>query len=826
MIVRLLARLLLIFCLALPLAVSAQEVVTPDYKNWEKIAVQAEDQLAESDAPNATLESLRDNLAVWRSQFLEAENTNAARIDTLRAQIDALGPAPAEGETESKEIAQRRAELTKQLEDAEAPVKTAEEAYTRANGLIGEIDTILLDRQTDAFLQLGPSPLNPTLWPAAFTALKETAVKGWSAVVGNLKSQTGAATLKSNGIEILFYLAVAFILVLRGRVWSSGLTRSLRKHVSGVAGQGVTGFLASLLQVIVPFAGMVVFLEAAQVSGVLGPRAEVFVRTLPKIGFAYFTARWFADRLLYSSASGEALFEFSVARRLEVSSYATVAGLVVAAHSGLMELSQIDGYSESTLAVLSFPLIAVGAVAVFRLGQLIGQAVPQTAHPEEASEDAEEESSELGFARLVTRSLSRLILFVSAAAFVLGAAGYMSAAQGIVIPTVYSLAIIGLIAITSRFARDFYALLTRREDGGRDALVPVLVTFLLVVMSAPLFALVWGVREERLWEIWAKMQEGVTLGGIDVSVSNLIAFVVIFGIGLGLTRLLKAGLSSTILPRTRLDKGGQNAIVAGVGYLGVFLATIVAIVAAGIDLSALAIVAGALSVGIGFGMQNIVQNFASGIILLIERPISEGDWIDVGNGQMGIVRDISVRSTRVETFDKTDLIVPNADLISNQVTNYTRGNMIGRVIVPVGVAYGTDTRKVEEILREIAEAQPMVAMNPAPQVLFLNFGADSLEFEIRAILRNVNFILAVKNDINHAIAKRFTEEGIEIPFAQRDIWLRNPEALTGKPDKTISAAPESSDVGAATPTSRTSEEDARNMLQDGDMEDGGGDPDE
>ncbi|WP_460273437.1 DUF3772 domain-containing protein [Celeribacter sp. ULVN23_4] len=777
MIAQFLARLLLILCLALPLAVSAQDSVAPDYMQWEKVASSAETTIQSSDTANTVLEQLRESLTVWRASFLTAEDTNSARIDTLQAQIDALGDPPAEGETESAEIAQRRKELNSQLETAQAPVKTAEEAYTRANGLISEIDSVLSERQADALMELGPSPLNPTLWPAALKSLAKTGVSAWTAVADNLASETGRAGLKTNAGTLVIYLLIAIVLVSRGGHWSEQMTGFVRSRVPGAAGQGVSGFIASLSQILVPLMGLVAITEAARVSGLLGPRGDVIFRAIPLMGLGYFVSRWIVGRLLYPTGSAEPLFDLSTPRRYEATAMATLAGVMVALDGSLRHLGEIDNYSVASTAVLNFPLIAITAAALFRLAQILKNTTPHAISEGEATADVPEQ----GFASLITRSVSRAVILASVAGLLLGAVGYMSAAKGLIFPVVKSLALMGLLASLSRFANDLYALLTRRHDGDREALAPVLLTFALIIGSVPLFALIWGVREDRLWEIWAQMRDGYSLGGVQISVGDILMLIVVFAMGFGATRLFKAALRTAILPKTRLDKGGQNAVISGAGYVGIFISAIVAVTAAGIDLSALAIVAGALSVGIGFGLQNIVQNFVSGIILLIERPISEGDWIDVGGGQMGIVKDISVRSTRVETFDKTDLIVPNADLISNQVTNYTRGNLIGRVIIPVGVAYGSDTRKVEAILREIAEDQPMITVNPKPQVLFLNFGADSLEFEIRAILRDVTYILAVKNDINHAIAKRFGEEGIEIPFAQRDIWLRNPEALQPQP---------------------------------------------
>jgi small-conductance mechanosensitive channel len=195
-----------------------------------------------------------------------------------------------------------------------------------------------------------------------------------------------------------------------------------------------------------------------------------------------------------------------------------------------------------------------------------------------------------------------------------------------------------------------------------------------------------------------------------------------------------------------------------------------------VEFTNLAIIAGALSVGIGFGLQNIVNNFVSGLILLIERPIRTGDWIVVGSTE-GYVKKISIRSTQIQTFDRADVIVPNSELISGQVTNWMLSDPWGRVRVPVGVAYGSDTTRVMQILVDAANKHPQVMNNypgiPEPRVLFIGFGDSSLDFELRCVIRDVDRRLQTRSDLYLAIDTAFREAGIEIPFPQRDLHFRN-----------------------------------------------------
>jgi small-conductance mechanosensitive channel len=225
------------------------------------------------------------------------------------------------------------------------------------------------------------------------------------------------------------------------------------------------------------------------------------------------------------------------------------------------------------------------------------------------------------------------------------------------------------------------------------------------------------------------------------------------------------------MARSQIDTGVRNSVSTVLGYAGIVLAALLGISAAGFDLSSLALVAGALSLGIGFGLQTIVQNFVSGLILLVERPFKVGDWI-VNGPVEGFVRRISVRATEIETFQNQSIIVPNSQLINAAVGNWTLRNSVARSEIQVSVAYDSDPKQVMDILLELAHSHPLVLTMPEPNVGFQAFGQFSMDFELRFHVADIFQGGPVRNDIRVAIIKRFREEGIEIPLPQQELRVR------------------------------------------------------
>jgi potassium-dependent mechanosensitive channel len=291
----------------------------------------------------------------------------------------------------------------------------------------------------------------------------------------------------------------------------------------------------------------------------------------------------------------------------------------------------------------------------------------------------------------------------------------------------------------------------------------------------------WGITPHQVAWAFQWMTWGPALGPVRLTTLNVGGTILAIYLGFALSRLVRGLMLIRIFPRTALDTGVQYTISTTVHYLILILAGLVGLNILGFQLGNLVLVFGALGVGIGFGLQNIVNNFISGLILLFERPIKVGDMLVI-DGQWGTVKEIRVRSTIFETFDRCVLIIPNSELVSNKVLNWTHyGAGINRLSLKVGVAYGSDVRRVTQLLTEVCQANPRVVAVPPPQIYFTVYGDSSLDFNIWVHVRIPSDRMPATHELNSAIFEAFNEHGIEIPFPQRDLHIKDwPGALEKK----------------------------------------------
>jgi small-conductance mechanosensitive channel len=272
-----------------------------------------------------------------------------------------------------------------------------------------------------------------------------------------------------------------------------------------------------------------------------------------------------------------------------------------------------------------------------------------------------------------------------------------------------------------------------------------------------------GLPSQDLQSTFRAAYFGFTVGGVTISLSTLLGAGVLFVLGVVATRAVQHWLSERFLPRTQLDSGVQNSIRTIFGYVGLVLALLISGATLGLDLQKFALVAGALSVGIGFGLQAIVNNFVSGLILLWERGIRVGDWVVVGSEQ-GFVRHINARATEIETFDRATLIVPNSTLVTGSVKNWMYADRIARIVVAVNVCYDSDPEQARELLIAAAKAQDTVLAIPAPLVLFTELGDWALKFQLICFVDDALLAERIRSELNFDIYRRMREAGLRVPF--------------------------------------------------------------
>ena len=322
-----------------------------------------------------------------------------------------------------------------------------------------------------------------------------------------------------------------------------------------------------------------------------------------------------------------------------------------------------------------------------------------------------------------------------------------------------------LLRPDSTYAPPVMAVLGLRRSGLEQIVVLAQGAARLAVIAAGLAVAVgpFGLPSQDLVATLRSVYFGVSVGGITLSLSSLVAALVLFLLLIAATRAGQSWLGERYLPRTQLDSGVQNSIRTIFGYIGVVIAVLASGSRLGVDAERLTWIAGGLSVGIGFGLQGIANNFIAGLILLWERGIRVGDWVVVGNDQ-GFVRRINARATEIETFDRATMIVPNNTLVTGAVKNWMHTDRVARITVTMFAAYESDPETVRRILIDAAKSQEAVLSIPAPLVVFADCAEWAMKFHLYAYVDDAIMAERVKSEINFEIMQRMREAGLRIPY--------------------------------------------------------------
>ena len=742
---------------------------------WQRELDRIEGELRAARLRYSQLNSLREALQQVRGGVEDFAGHLQPRLDAAKAQVDLLGPAPADGQPgEPEQIALNRAELNYFLGLLSAGRAAVNSAQLRIDQYINDVQDIRRRNFTSNLFQPVPGVYAPETWtrlplsvPLATSRVEALVTDWWT----NVRDHAEVIRIALGAVVLaLVLMLVAWRGVPRLRRWRGDGEPPFWRRASSAAGV----ILLRTLPAVAPIILLYVLVDQAQ--------------DLPNR----------IDRLFYAAAQS-AIVVFSVSA-LVATVFAPAAPqwrLVAASDRAAWRICALVillavVYGLTTLAhvaarVAQAPFSLTIAVAVPSCLLMAGIVIAILFTPLDAKHQD-------GIASPRWLRPVRVVIWVTIAAIVVSTlTGYVALSRFLTQQLVVTGSILALVyllllwvdgftqglgddnAATGRWLRDRGGLEQQRRE---QLALPVglLLKFVVLVLSVPLIMLQWGYRWPDIYDWYRQLFFGFRIANTEVSFAALLAAVIVFALAFAAARLFQSWLDARILKPAGISGGVRDSIRTGVGYAGVILAAVVALSYAGFNLSSIAIVAGALSVGIGLGLQGVVNNFVSGLILLAERPIKVGDLVVVG-GEEGVVRKISVRSTEIETGDRAHVLVPNSYFITEKVKNWTHRNSIGRIVIAVNVASGSDPRQTCDILLRLAKEHPHVMAAPEPFVDFDDFGADSLNFKLYAFTYDLTKNVSTRTDLRIAILDAFKQAGIRIAFLQADVTVRNIDRL-------------------------------------------------
>jgi len=711
-----------------------------------------------------------------------AQNTPLA-VDA-KTLLDKLGNAPKKtAPPETKEVAEQRAELEKRFAQSDGIVKSATTLLARANQMRERVLDLRRDMFRAQILQKGRSPFALSLWQEGVPELSK-AFERISRILGYWADRYSTTRL------VLLILAALFVggalTVLAQRLIPS-YRNWPKRRTPPFFEQAFAAAIVSLLRAAPPISGAIVLYGGLQAFEMLSTPVDKLAPIALGAFCAITAIMAISTSLLAPNHRRWRIFPVatSVAKRLNMLILAIA--IVYGVDLFLSQLNRIFSLP------LSLTILQSALASVIFTGLLV--AILRTPFKAHRLAAAAGEKKPFQMSSLLKVPLWGIV----AAVLVTTALGYISLARFLTQQTVVtgSILIIAYLAhltiseFTDGFGdresrsghflfKNFEISEQRGEQFGAVSMLGLNV--LLFLTTLPFLALQWGFDWSDVTSWTRQALFGFDFGGLHISLSAIFIALLLFLTGIFLTRMFQRWLDQKILSKSRSQTGAEDSIKTAVGYLGIVISALIALSYTGIGFGNIAIVAGALSLGIGFGLQSIVNNFVSGLILLAERPIKVGDWIGIA-GEEGNVRRISVRSTEIETFDRTHIIIPNSELISSKVKNWTLRGPLGRVTINIGISYDADPDEVHDLLLRVTKQHPAVLDYPEPYVVLVDFGDSSLDFSIRAYLGDITSSLRVRSQLRFTILRALRKARIEIPFPQSDIHVRDKNSLSKANDQ-------------------------------------------
>ena len=720
---------------------------------------------------DADLQNIRVQIEPIIAEIRTVVDELTPKLEASKQRLTQLGPKPDKGQPEeSADVARDRAEREAAVAELDETQRLGRALLVQAEQLNTQIGDLRRAGFTRALFEQSDGVFSPNLWMNVVQAVPRE-LRALGIVLGDALEQLRRST--SLGVLLLLGLAIgAAIALYVGR--RSIAPRLVRRDPAVTDPSRRSRLLAALGVLILgaapAIAGSWIVWVAFDSADIVPPRLEQIVRALLS-GLAFIAfVRALIDAILAPDHTSWRLIPVRDASAVRIMSFSVTLATVMVAGK------VIEAFNTAIAAALPVTVMtrAIFALAeAFVFAELLRRFAARETQDEACLGPYIAQDVDIGGP---LRSLGWFLV-----ALVVGSAigGYVALASFVIDQAVWISIVVALLVLCIALADEFIGGslrgqtrlattlqantgLRRRSLEQIGVLGSGVARLALIIVGILLVLAPWGIESTDVTGSLRAVFFGFNVGDVTISLSSILLAALLFAAGFAVTRLIQRWLNNTFLPVTDLDAGLRNSISTAAGYVGIITAGVIAFTYLGLSLERVTIVAGALSVGIGFGLQSIVNNFISGLILLWERPIRVGDLVVVGDGE-GYVRRINVRSTEIQAFDRSTLIVPNSNLISGIVRNRVRNDRVGRVLVSVPVPRASDPDQVAEIMRKAALAHREVMSEPAPRVLFKKVTENTIDFDLISFVDDIDAAGRVSSDIYFEIFRGLRKAGIGVP---------------------------------------------------------------